>query len=57
VLGEPAFASSARLLAAAFAGERTAERAPSVLETLAGTAAPASLAPAPAPIAEVRSPS
>jgi len=36
VLGDPAFAASARRLAAAFAEEQPAERAPSALEALAG---------------------
>lgn len=38
VLGDPAFAASARFLAAAFAEERLAERAPNALEALVGHA-------------------
>jgi len=40
VLREPAFAVSARRLAAAFAEERLTERAPMALEAIAGAAAP-----------------
>lgn len=40
VLGEPAFAASARRLAAAFAEERATERAPNALEAVAGNERP-----------------
>jgi MGT family glycosyltransferase len=50
VLGDPAFAASARRLAAAFAGERAAERAPSALEAVASAAGSTrTTAPSPAP--------
>jgi MGT family glycosyltransferase len=57
VLREPAFAASAQRLAAAFAEERAAERAPSALEAVTGHAASTRpTAPRPAPASEVVSP-
>ena len=57
VLGDPAFSASARRLAAAFAEERPAKRAPSALEAVAGHAGSMKAAtPRPGPASEVVSP-
>jgi UDP:flavonoid glycosyltransferase YjiC (YdhE family) len=57
VLGDPAFAVSARRLAAAFAEQRPAERALSALEAVAGHAQSTTAARArPTPASEVVSP-
>jgi UDP:flavonoid glycosyltransferase YjiC (YdhE family) len=57
VLRDPAFAASARRLAAAFAEERAAERAPNALEAVAGqTGSTRATRPRPAPTSESVSP-
>lgn len=57
VLRDPAFAASARRLAAAFAEERAAERAPNALESVAGHGGSTrAAAPRPAPASEIRAP-
>jgi UDP:flavonoid glycosyltransferase YjiC (YdhE family) len=57
VLADPAFAVSARRLAATFAEERPEERGPNALEVVAGhTASTRATAPRPTPASEVVSP-
>jgi MGT family glycosyltransferase len=57
VLRDPAFAASARRLAAAFGEDRSEERAPSALEAVAGHAGSTrATTPRPAPASEVVSP-